>query len=350
MNESCSPSVLRKKRYLLVIQVFCLASLMMPTPTSVWRTLSEDGCNCADVHTGEKRGMQPIGSSKHRNQTQFLILIGLEGTGHHMFENLHKGSPAFLRLKKWNALPALRKLQRSLFLDKDLKSTLFGARCAGADAEAVPEIFQQVVHNLKTLDTHVREHSDQEQIDTVTTVPINAAPESRNGYGMLSYPNFSDRHGCEKFFKFPDVGLLYDACEAAGVTCEHVYLYRNPYSVIKSTVLHRHFHETILEGLVMYTTMLHEIHAQLLDYGQEHTYACWNYDNVDEATAWKVGQAMGWTNRGDFMAYFESKFSPRHPMNATKQAEIVSPLASVYMDKMIRAHDRAIEACENMLE
>lgn len=135
-----------------------------------------------------------------RDTPQFVFLIGLEGSGHHLFADLVKESPVFSHLRTSGA--KVKHLQALLYDQSHQEDSLWGLPCAKRTSEA-DQVFQNVVNSLREIGGKVR-----------MPIPINSfyAPVVNNDTfaetkpkrarfvrmmvnkgqspGMMSYPNW----------------------------------------------------------------------------------------------------------------------------------------------------------------
>ena len=63
--------------------------------------------------------------------------------------------------------------------------------------------------------------------------------------------------------------VFYDGCKKAKVNCRHLYIYRDPYHVLASTSVKRHYNKNILEGIRLYTLQLQLIYSQMTQYSEK---------------------------------------------------------------------------------
>jgi hypothetical protein len=285
---------------------------------------------------------------------RFVFLIGLEGTGHHLYSDLVAKSPTMekMRMSRYDMI----QLQQSLYNNKNRGNSLWGVHCDETlvnnhnnnsitpTATATAIIMDRVVANIHVLD---------QNLDSSLTIPINGPKYTKSGFGMMSYPTFSslDKEGSNHqqnkrcaLTKYPNMDLLYHACDMANVTCGHIYLHRDPTQVLRSTTIHRHFH-TWMEALHLYTTMLHVIHAQLLTYPNQLV-SCWDY-NVPPTFS-NVGQLLGWKSEADFDQVVQEVYN-RTPSSTNGEATTTSTMDDFHHDpyfhSMQRAHERNKKLC-----
>ena len=161
---------------------------------------------------------------------------------------------------------------------------------------------------------------------------------------MVSYP--TDLGDC-RHLHYPDLDSLYTACDEANVTCGHVYLYRDPYDIVRSTHQKRSFNPTILSATKLYYSMLNIIFAQFTAH-EHRTLACWGfYDaNATAAELWnRVQTLFGWTD-AEF-ATVKQRIHP-HPSHPNRTAIVPTEL-DIYMQSMVRAHDRTLQLCRKQV-
>jgi hypothetical protein len=181
-------------------------------------------------------------SKREPPKTLFVFLAGLEGTGHHLYAKLYSEKSSKLQDivsdGELNLRQDLLRLQTSLYNDATPEQALFTGALAYKKKNVHPDgnqIFQSIVQQLNATNVKVLrwlEDKDSEEEGNTTTgtfpIPMNAI-FVRGPFGMLSYPNYLVP---ARPLQYPDLHLLYRACDAAHVSCGHVYLHRDPYEVI----------------------------------------------------------------------------------------------------------------------
>lgn len=287
----------------------------------------------------------PNATDKPAAAADFVFLVAPEGSGHHFYMALFKESPAMERLKELEDAPALLKyLQGSLYNNADMADALFSAPCSSPSAKTNgTSMVETVSKQLQIIDAKIRNASVPS-----TMVPLNAAAVIQYNVagvetGMMSYPNYGG--GCRDL-QYPNLGALYYACDVAGVSCRHVILTRDPYEVIRSTTMHRHF-DSKKRAMKLYTTMLDVILAQILAH-PDHLAACWEYnDDVED----DLGALMGWDRGGTrFRDTYLSLFSRNGGMNSSEKLEIVPQELEVFMSTMEQATERVRKTCREVLQ
>lgn len=269
-----------------------------------------------------------VSRTRTTKRTRFLFLIGLEGTGHHLYSELIQHSPSFEKLPAQHMI----QLQQSLYHHQNKEQSLWGAHCGKEQTtNATIDILNRVVTNLQTLD---------QAVDPTVTIPINGPKYPNTGFGMMSYPTYSslDRQDNQRFAltKYPSMDLLYHACHVAKVTCGHVYLHRDPIQVLTSTTVKRHFHTTP-EALHIYTTMLQVIHSQLVTF-PNHFVTCWDYSLVPPQV---LGELLGWQTTKDFRRIIKTLYRP----SVMNQPPLHVNMSDPYLQSMFRAHEQVKKLC-----
>jgi len=218
----------------------------------------------------------------------------------------------------------IAQLQQVLFDNEHRDKSLWGFPTADVLGDA-GEILETVVYVLKHFD----------RISN-WTIPINGAELPEFNFGTMSYPTFA----WNQVLNYPDIGLLYAACNRANVTCQHVFLSRDPYAIVSSTV-RRSFHSVQLSSH-LYSTMLAVIHKQLVEF-PGRTAACWQYEEANDA--WQVGKLLGWQNRESFEQTYSSVYKSTPDQNL--RSKFPSSLMP-YMNSMERTTNLVMGVCRNV--
>ena len=281
----------------------------------------------------------------------FLFLIGVEGSGHHLWGSVYDSSPSFLQY---------REAKRSGLMNEpfnDLASGLHSLFTAGCIAENETE----VGHNSRSMKNST--YSGTQAIDLVvrsmkrmkaalrqthgprmhTTVALNAHFQPRRKK-LFSYP-FGAYGGC-RAVSYPDLGLLYRACESARVDCKHILLSRDAHEVIRSTTINRHFSE-IENQIKTLSSMLGVLRTQNMDHYKKLA-ACWNYDTsegVDE-----ISELLGWKSKEEFRSSFADLFHQPQALKDNERNEIVPSDLDYLMKTMERQTNQLADECRILVQ
>lgn len=359
----------------------------------------------------------------------FLYLAGLEGTGHHWMNSILPHSPSAKFINSLAGGKIQKKItQLSWLLLYDHGMGAFYSHCnlkdkrrgtdkvtfkmeretrrtsaTGNSTSALPAQYSSVdallphvnqsydtaVKLLRSIDqslkTALEEQSSTEQQSQTLFVPLNA--DGFKGEMLGSYPQDSD--SCRSL-KYPELDVLLESlCKDADVDCGFLYMYRDPYEIVRST-LQRKFNKDIRSAAHLYVTMLRTLYEQVQSLGTHHTYGCLGPFDVDyykslsrpdgsvvgdnNNTAINTAIAMGplfdeiatmfGTNPksnnpsasvDQFRQQIAQLYRPPHPLteadrrdfvwNATKQDAYYFHDAMRYMDRMTRIHDRVLDVC-----
>ena len=247
-----------------------------------------------------KKSSKELQLNYMRNETNrpiatFLFLVGVEGSGHHLWRSVYSASPSYRRYRKaqteYNLAEPFIQMTRGL-------TSLFTAGCEGDEGGLGNDDNDNVDDddgNQTSMATTVQQGSyptqaaidlgddDNDNVDNddgnqtnVTTtfqqssnltqafddvvrgmrrikgllrrkygskhntaVAINAFFRKLNRGKFFPYP-FGQEDGC-RTTSYPDLDLLYHACSEAKVNCKHILISSDAYEVIRSTTVNRHF-------------------------------------------------------------------------------------------------------------
>jgi hypothetical protein len=289
----------------------------------------------------------------HQNRKAlFVFHAGIEGTAHHMLVDLLRKSPFLTKNKEHRYIGALKEVSRAM---------AFTTRPCTENMKDISEEYEHFVKHLQEVEQLVAEYvasNEDLQKHTPIAVPLNAMFLERVVGDMYSYPTFMG--ACRKG-NFPDLDLIYQACEAAKVNCGHVYLYRDPYDVMRSTGKRR-FNEGVLDATRTYYSMLNIIFGQLAAFGPERTLGCWNlvrdkdtskgvYD-AEYFNTWESIRDLYWGegNEQHFEKVFNESVKLRPPPEDVEvyHESIVPKNHAQAMKSMVRAHDRTLALCQRL--
>lgn len=299
----------------------------------------------ASLNTGGKS------SRKHTTvQVRFVFFQGIEGTGHHLLRHLLDGSPAVQKIRSMELATAMGAAAGAAFHPR---KGYLNLHCEHPTTEQVDLKRDELVMNLRNISAKIakQHHSNANgngDDHLLPAFPLNGIvwPNSSSGT-MVSYP--MNGKAC-RFHRYPDLNLLYDACQEAGVLCQQVYLYRDPYAVIRSTSFRRQFNRDVYEAARLYTSMLMVLHSQLLTF-PDRTLACINfYDtSLPREEVWDpIQNLFGWGSgidkQSEFDMYVKQKYIPPSPVNESTRQQFIMTYGP-YMDSMIRAHNSVADMC-----
>lgn len=298
---------------------------------------------------------------------RFVFTIGIEGTGHHLIQSMaiHKQSPVLKQLQDANIYPELTRRMSQLLYDGKLKRpTLWGSMTCGNEKMATVEdelvqVLQTIAtkaENAPTSTTATGQEEEEQQQETTLTVPFNTL----NTFGsMVSYPHFTN--ACRRL-EYPDLDLWYKVCDRANVTCEHIYIYRDPYEVLYSTTIKRKFNRNkpTLSTIHLYKSMLKIIYAQIAEHSSR-TIGCFGMFERDnnvtslqsKIDSWKypLGSILGWTNKTAYDAFFAKMYKPPSAgSNSSKYREpFEKPKHALALQSFVTTNNRVVQLCESVV-
>ena len=331
------------------------------------------------------------------SRVKFIFVIGLEGTGHHLISEIIKASPSTKRLEALQIHPFLTsQLSISLF-DYQTFDGLWDAHCKGGMTQ-IPSI-----HPLPTINRdHLRKQSMgreksgtsqkssgsqrqlaeiprylqrpgntlnvKKRLEKVVTTLENIKVRTNNetspvtvavnpwhpteilrsiDVGMMSYPNF--RGSCRKL-NYPNLDTFYQACEIARVDCEHIYIYRDPYSVLQSTI-RRGMNTDTVEAIHLYTSHLHIIFSQLHAHSSR-TAGCFGLfdENLSTVELWEpLSQLYGWMDIKAFEGHLETIYRRPTPMTPEQRRNLVPSKLDPVMDSLKQIHRNVMQLCRDQV-
>ena len=146
--------------------------------------------------------------------------------------------------------------------------------------------------------------------------------------------------------QFPNLDILYQACDVAGVQCQHSVVVLDPYRVLRSTSMNRHFASRHVQ-LTTLASMQHVILSQMMAY-PDRLVACWE---ADTETPQRLGELFGWTDPNVFEDAYSEMFIVPSPITDSDRKEITKDNhLKVYMDGMVASNNRIKELCLKQLE
>mmetsp|Transcript_23705 Transcript_23705/g.42758 ORF Transcript_23705/g.42758 Transcript_23705/m.42758 type:complete len:487 (-) Transcript_23705:268-1728(-) len=307
---------------------------------------------------------------------KFVFLVGVEGAGHHMFQSIYKESPAMEQLEDWNIFPNdVERLHYALYHDVRTTGGLFSAPCPptqeamarGAKMEPDgKDLLEYLVSILKDVNAklNVKHTENPGTLPATTAIALNSLQphesqrdeddHSFEHSGMMTYPNGKETendneygYGC-RLLQYPNLDLLYKACDLAGVDCVHAVIFRDAHKVIQSTVDNRNF-EGKQRQIVTLTEMLHIIEAQLQSHPNRLA-ACWDFDSDMAANSYPVAKLFGWNRMVQFSNFYQSILGTPSPLTPEEKLDIVPDSLRIYMTSMENAMDRLAATCDSIYQ
>jgi hypothetical protein len=300
--------------------------------------------------------------------------VGIEGTGHHLLSQILPQSPLLKDLPQpiLDALGNLKALMGPSLSKTDCGHGFTNMKNMTAQFE---NLVQGFVHAETVLSDYLLQTTGENDPRTTTaapflegkysrplSVPLNAFLQRGN---QQSYPMSADPT-CRKIH-YPDLDMLYAACDTANVMCGHVYLYRDPYQVVQSSTHKRGFNTNVLEATKLYYTMLSVIYAQMAGLDSEHhhrTLGCWNVLHSKDSTSVPYDRTYADTFEGmrdlywgphhhvEFEVALKSTLHPHTPVPDIQayQESVIPPDQAIAMASMVKAHDRTLALCQHLVQ
>eukprot|EP00934_Nitzschia_sp_Nitz4_P003146 Nitzschia sp. Nitz4//scaffold25_size161228//2355//3512//NITZ4_002408-RA/size161228-processed-gene-0.31-mRNA-1//1//CDS//3329544520//3136//frame0 len=293
--------------------------------------------------------------AKFGSKVQFIFTAGLEGTGHHWIGEIANHSTSIRHLRDNEIWPKLAEsVQASVFQQYSTNgggvSGLVNAHCSVENTrpfkywKSLGEYFMEIEANATT-----RASPDNVELPHTIPFPINTIRESRL-FGMLSYPNFA---GECRSLNYPDLNLLFSACNQAEVDCYLVYTHRHPVDILNS--VSRRNYSTVDNGPIqMYTTLLNVLSSQIRNYASQ-TLGCFDFfsSNEDDTAVWQNAQLDLWDWKlkpKEYEQFLQENYKPPSKKAVHEEKYLLDwikqhPESSVFMKNWWKAHKEAIETC-----
>ena len=350
----------------------------------------------------------------HGSKVRFILTIGLEGTGHHALSEVVRISPFVQKLKDQGRIyPSLIEQLGLQLFDDSTYNGLWNAHCkqpkslqhypytstnnrirmpqatttttatihnpsnaegietdsqgqqrrlqvSAASEPNVQNHLERVVETLVQIEQKAALDENDKQEQQIS-IPVNLWSiediDGMKNVGMVSYPSYK---GACRNLNYPNLDLFYQACNTAKVDCQHVYIYRDPYAILKSTN-RRNINPSLLGAIHLYTTMLQVIFAQLTTHGPYRTVGCWGIleeanhkdDNDDEKdhNGWKdeLAELWGWKSPKDFRSAWNDVYRPPKAVTEEEKRSLAPPKFDPYMKSFYRAHKDVLNLCKTQM-
>jgi hypothetical protein len=273
---------------------------------------------------------------------QFVFVVGLEGTGHHLMGAIARRSPAVKKLRGLGIFPhKTAALQNALFDGKN-STGLWNVHC-DPQQQNITEIQHRVIDAMRAIQSSVKRNTSN---SAVISFPVNTVPTRLTGeYGEASFPNFFGE--CRRL-NYPSLDLFYDACDMARVECRHVYLFRDAYEVLYSTTTKRGFNPNLLFAIHMYTSMLKIIATELRGHASRGIGCFGFYEQKNDVSSmdwWDPIRILwGWNNDTEgYETFMKSIYKqPRQSANHSFVPKSLDP----YMKMFVKNTLQVIRICK----
>jgi hypothetical protein len=296
-----------------------------------------------------------------KSKIKILFVMGIEGTGHQLFEELALVSPALQRMHDLQIHP--QDIKNLSTLVGDGRASLWMAPCNAhgvqEDALSVPRIQKQLVDLLQSVEHKAQKENNDDSTTGTLTIPFNVIKATPT---KLSYPNMA---GPCRALQHPNLDVWYETCHLAGIQCEHVFIYRDPYEFLYSTVEKRNYNPSLLQAIHLYTTMLNTVYVQLLTHA-DRTAGCFGLMSPGMDQAWRkeIQAMLGWENDGtalhmnqhqnqtrtsSFDEVFESIYKLPQPLSEETKRSFIPPQFDSYMKSLLRANEAVKTLCHDTI-
>lgn len=291
----------------------------------------------------------PVYTRSASSPINFVLFLGIEGTGHHFWQDLVRESPIFDQVHEYGLHPEYtRKLTESLYRHKKARwKGMWSAPCKWSESDPTPNttaINEELVRTLEAMKNLVYSENKRRGDGVVKQVifPVNFLATG-DEFGVASYPGFLKP--CRPL-QYPNIDIWYEACDRAKVACSHVYIYRDPFAVIKSTTDNRSINKEKLEAIHLYTTHLHVIYAQLAIFSNRLA-GCWDYDAVlsPDFQSKEIIPILNFPDQPSLNDAIQKVYHPKKVMTGNDKVVSVPAEFAAHMASMSRIHKRVVELC-----
>lgn len=200
--------------------------------------------------------------------------------------------------------------------------------------------------------THLREIRDiamKKMDDANDQLLVSINVNGCRGGGMLSYPGL---HKPQRELQYVNLHSFYQMCQDAEVNCRHAFIYRDPYQIVRSTTMKRHFNPTKLEAIRLYTMMYQVIHSQLVAF-REYNLGCFGF--IDPVGAQKdedwrrFASLFGW-DYDSFRSMLNGTVSSPSKITQDQLKQLTSDKLSEHFKTFIDIHHKVVNYCYETLD
>ena len=225
-----------------------------------------------------------------------------------------------------------------------------------------------VIQQLQQMEQIIAKQEDTASTNSSSHVFVPINTWRGHGFGLvgqLSYPNMPGLE-CRKL-NYPNIDLLYNACDVANVDCVHVYLYRDPYAVLKSTI-RRGMNTGVIQTIHLYISHLSIMYAQLSRHAPR-TVGCFGFldpifssqdpqqnekhelENNRQERNWNIFRDMlRFKTNEEFESMRNTVFKPPTPISKESKQNMIPSDLQVYMDVLVQLYEDVRELCHGIVE
>ena len=304
-----------------------------------------------------------VHNETNRPITTFLFLVGLEGSGHHLWRSVYSASPSY---RRYRMAQKGSNLAENFFQITRGLSTLFTAGCEGNGRDLgnddgdhedcnqtrvmttmqhssnMTQAFDDVVRGMRRINGLLRKKYGSKHN---TAVAINAFFRKMEKGKFFSYP-FGQEDGC-RTTSYPDLDLLYHACSEARVDCKHIVITRDAYEVIRSTTVNRHF-SAVGQQIKTMSSMLDVMRIQNVDH-HESLAACWDFDAADGGGVAEMSDLLGWESQEAFHASYSELLNQPESLGEEEMRAVVPVDLQELMGPYVQQTKRTADECQSLL-
>lgn len=238
-------------------------------------------CNKIEAGIPSKNYENVLKKNIFSNQAKFVFVVGLEGTGHHLFQKIYKSCKNCNFFSEWMTV-------ESEFTIPQLRNFL-NWRHGFFGSQNTLKNFEKIKLSFKNYFPEIQKKYFNDASLGNRTVALNCCCEPNPG--MYSYPNgWGD---CLQL-QYPDVRLLADLFEESGLDLRIVVLVRNPLDILISTTVLRGMGEWERQ-VVNYERMLRLGILTQLNRLDSKFFKCLDFDDLPDVSK-DLGEFIGITN------------------------------------------------------
>uniref|UniRef100_A0A7S3LMY4 Uncharacterized protein n=1 Tax=Aplanochytrium stocchinoi TaxID=215587 RepID=A0A7S3LMY4_9STRA len=284
-----------------------------------WHDVGQGQCHHFEAGPANANEEYPdvLKKQAYSDKTRFVFILGIEGTGHHMFHSVLRECPTCTCPVGING-----NADHGGFAVSSYKHDygVFGSKEGKDGVKKHVNMFTDGL--LKSLEEYYKDDEGRFKATDTTTFFINSyKDEGETGrctlwqdwssYSEISYPNFGGR--CRRW-QIPDVRILAEMFESQGVDFRVVVLVRDALDLLISNAVHRKWERWSVIA-PQYISILNDniLKSQLLRL-DPNFFRCIDYDNLPDIPVelgefLNIDNQMGsdWTLAKSFKEHFVDK-------------------------------------------